>query len=185
MTRYVAFLRSINTPPRHVKMARLRGTFIRLGFEDVATYIASGNVIFDTGDPSELAVRIELALETDLGFEVPTFLRTRDETVAVAEREPFPRHDGEHEVSFLSAEPSTADARALEATASDSDLLAVIGREVYWCPRGPLRDSTHSEAHVARILGMATTRRSMRTVQGLARAHLNWQAPDPASDGTL
>ena len=57
MTRYVAFLRSINTPPRHVKMARLRGTFIRLGFENVATYIASGNVIFDTGDPSEPTTR--------------------------------------------------------------------------------------------------------------------------------
>lgn len=77
MTRYVAFLRSINTPPRHVKMARLQTVFNGLGFENVATFIASGNVIFDTDDPFDLVLRIEAALEADLGFEVPVFSTLR------------------------------------------------------------------------------------------------------------
>ena len=46
--RYVALLRAINTPPRHVKMPRLRAVFEDLGFENIATVIASGNVVFDT-----------------------------------------------------------------------------------------------------------------------------------------
>lgn len=181
MTRYVAFLRSINTPPRHVKMARLQTVFNGLGFENVATFIASGNVIFDTDDPFDLVLRIEAALEADLGFEVPVFLRTGAETIAVAECQPFPDHLGELEVSFLASKPSRAAARALEVTASGADLLAVIGREVFWGHTGPHEDSTHSEARVMRTLGMPTTRRSLRTVRGIARAHLNWQPATPTS----
>lgn len=171
MTRNVAFLRAINTPPRHVKMARLRAVFEALGFDDVVTFVASGNVIFTTDQPDPVA-SIETALEAELGFEVPTFLRTAGEVLEVVDRQPFPEEEGDVEVSFLAAEPDSETVRALEATASGSDRLAVIGRELYWWHTGPRNDSTHSEARVMRMLGMLTTQRSLRTVQRIANIHL-------------
>lgn len=174
MSRYVAFLRAINTPPRHVKMDRLRVVFQSLGFDDVATFIASGNVIFNTDDDADLGPRIEAALHAALGFEVPTFLRTAAEVIAVADRRPFPgaSDDGNVEVSFLVAAPPPEAARALEATASGSDRLAVIGRELFWWHIGPRGNSDHSDDRVVRMLRMATTQRSQRTVQRIADTYL-------------
>ena len=48
MTRCVAFLRAVNVGGRTVKMEALRAAFEALGFEPVQTFIASGNVIFET-----------------------------------------------------------------------------------------------------------------------------------------
>ncbi len=174
MTRYVAFLRAINTPPRHVKMERLRAVFESLGFDNVATFIASGNVIFDTDDDADLGPRIETALQAALGFEVPTFLRTAAEVISVADRDPFPTagDEGRVEVSFLAAAPAPQAARALEATASGSDRLAVIGRELFWWHIGPRGDSDHSEDRVVRMLGVLTTQRSLQTVQRIADTYL-------------
>lgn len=178
MTRYVAFLRSINTPPRHVKMDQLRAVFESLRFDNVATVIASGNVVFETDDPVDLVPRIEAALEAALEFDVPTFLRTGTEVREVANSQPFPEGADEVEVSFLATEPDPEAVRALEDTASGADRLVVIGREVYWSHVGPLSDSTHSEARVVRILSMPTTRRSMRTVRRIAHDHLEWRPDD-------
>jgi uncharacterized protein (DUF1697 family) len=172
MARYVAFLRAINTPPRHVKMDRLRATFEDLGLQNVATFIASGNVIFDTDRRQGLAGRIEAALHHDLGFEVPVYLRTRDEVIAVADCRPFGDRSGQAEVSFLPAAPDPAAVESLLATAGDDDRLAVIGREVYWHHPGHRSESTHSEATVVRILRMPTTRRSSRTVARIANEYL-------------
>lgn len=166
MTRYVALLRAINTAPRFVKMARLREVFEGLGFGEVSTFIASGNVIFTSDDPDPVP-RIEAALAEALGFEVPVFLRTDREIAAVAAGAPF-EEGGEIEVSFLPSRPDPAAARALESGAGGADRLAVVDREVYWLRLGTRAESTHAETEVVRLLGMPTTRRSLRTVQGIA-----------------
>lgn len=152
-------------------MDRLRATFESLGFDNVMTFIASGNVIFSADDGRELAASIEGALQEQLGFEVPTYLRTDTEVIQVADSKPF-RNMDHVEVSFLPAEPDPEAARALEATASGSDHLAVIGRQVYWGHPEQRSDSDHSEADVVRILGMATTQRSLRTVRRIADTFL-------------
>ncbi|MFQ5516324.1 MAG: DUF1697 domain-containing protein [Acidimicrobiia bacterium] len=166
MARFVAFLRAINTPPRHVKMERLRAVFESLEFDHVVTVIASGNVVFDTNDVP-IGAKIETALHAELGFDVPTFLRRAADVIAIPQACPFP-DGGDVEVSFLAEEPDAGEARALEATASGSDRLAVVGRELFWSHAAPRRDSSHSEARVVRLLGMATTRRSLRTVRRIA-----------------
>ena len=48
MPKFVAFLRAINVGGHLVKMDELRGLFEALGFSNVETFIASGNVIFDS-----------------------------------------------------------------------------------------------------------------------------------------
>ncbi len=171
MPRYVAFLRAINLPGRNVKMDRLRSTFVSLGLDNVDTFIASGNVIFDS-DGEDLTGEIEAALEANVGFPIVVYLRTADEVIAVADSHPFGDADGEMEVSFLPAEPDPEEVGELIGTATGSDRLAVVSREVYWLHSGPRAESDHREATVVKILGMPTTQRSARTVQRIADKYL-------------
>jgi len=83
-TRYIAFLRAVNVGGRSMKMADLRVCLEDLGLRDVGTVIQSGNAYFDAGRGSRAALvaRIEVAIGSRFGFEVPTILRTCDEVEA-------------------------------------------------------------------------------------------------------
>src|SRR5690348_16811680 len=112
MPRFVAFLRAVNLGGRTVKMDRLRGLFEELGFSNVKTFIASGNVIFESRSRSggKLEGAIEKHLKDALGFEVATFVRSAEEIVAVESYKPFSESDlsaPEHSVyvAFLREEP--------------------------------------------------------------------------------
>src|ERR1700690_628604 len=89
MPRYVALLRGINLGGHTVKMARLKELFEELGFKKVETFIASGNVIFESASKSAPALEKKIAahLEKSLGFPAMTFLRTDEELAAVLEHE--------------------------------------------------------------------------------------------------
>jgi len=84
----VAFLRAINTPGRNVKMDRIRTAVESAGHDNVDTFIASGNVIFDADGGVDVG-EIEAALEAEVGFAIPVYLRNAAEVIAVADAEPF------------------------------------------------------------------------------------------------
>jgi uncharacterized protein (DUF1697 family) len=89
--RYIAFLRAINVGSHIVKMDRLKQIFEKLKFKNVTTFIASGNLIFETAqaDPAALERKIEVALEKELGYRVDTFVRRPDQLLAIVEAHPF------------------------------------------------------------------------------------------------
>lgn len=89
MTRHVAWLRGVNLGKRQVKSADLKAAFEAMGFANVKTLLASGNVLFDA-DPGDVdQKRIEAALEQRFGFEIGTVLRTQDELRALIALDPF------------------------------------------------------------------------------------------------
>jgi len=92
---WIAMLRGINVGGHTVKMERLRQLFAELGFEDVRTYIQSGNVFFESpeGDRAALAQRIEQHLRRALGYDVPVCLRTVAELEAILALDPFEDRD--------------------------------------------------------------------------------------------
>lgn len=78
-SRYVALLRGVNVGGKGiVSMAALAATFRRLGYEDVRTYINSGNVLFSAPPTTEqrLSGRIEAAITEDTGLEVHVVVLT-------------------------------------------------------------------------------------------------------------
>src|SRR6185437_15265010 len=91
MPKFIAFLRAINVGGHVVKMDQLRELFVSMGFANVETFIASGNVIFEakSKDANALQRRIEKHLHTTLGYEVATFIRTLAELDQVANQRPF------------------------------------------------------------------------------------------------
>jgi uncharacterized protein (DUF1697 family) len=176
MERYVAFLRGMNLGGRRIKNDELRAEFEQLGFADVATFRASGNVIF-TGDgkASALAERIEVGLGEALGYEVPVFLRTGAEVAAIASHQPFAAKlvaasKGKLQVSLLLEKPTAAARGEVLALAGDEDLLAIEGRELYWLPSGGTIDSELDLKAIAAALGPATMR-TMGTIEQIAARH--------------
>ena len=90
MTVRVGFLRAVNLGKRKVEMARLKAVAEGLGYDDVWTYINSGNVVFDTsGSRAAVEKAMEKALEDEFGFECTTFVRTAAELEKTLAATPF------------------------------------------------------------------------------------------------
>jgi len=173
--RLIAFLRAINVGGRHaVTMGELRRIFEALGFKDVETFIASGNVVFTSRAAPSPAMqrRIEDRLRTKLGYEVSTFIRTEAEVAAVSRYQPFEdlrmRTAGSLNVGFLAEPLSPAAVRALMALKSDIDDFHLNGREVYWICKKRQGESKMSNAVLEKALNVRSTFRGVKTVSRLA-----------------
>lgn len=172
--RYVAFLRAINVGGHVVKMDQLRQLFESLGFSGVETFIASGNVVFDTASKNAKALekRIETRLHEALGYEVVTFLRTEAELAEMASYQPFGQPDLEAAVAlnvvFLGDRLNQASTQKLMALKSDMDDFNVNGREIYWLSRTRQSDSPISNAVLTKVLGIQSTIRGVNTVKRMA-----------------
>lgn len=171
MQRYIAFLRAINVGGHQVKMDRLRALFEEMGFENVATFIASGNVIFDAnGKPDALEKKIEAHLKEALGYEVATFLRTPKELAALAPLRPYDDEEAAHGlyVGFLKEAPSAEATEKLMSLRGETVDFAVLGREVWWLSRISMADSRISNGTLEKALRMPATFRNVTTVRKLA-----------------
>lgn len=175
MPRFVAFLRAINVGGHIVKMEQLRRSFEVLGLTGVETFIASGNVIFDGGRHGEetLRKRIERRLEEDLGYAVPTFLRSEAQLQRIAEFEPFAPSkfrtpESRLFIAFLAAELRADAEQALLQLATATDEFRVHGRDVYWLCHVRSTESEFSGAKLEKAVRAATTLRNINTVKRLA-----------------
>lgn len=136
--RHIALLRSINVGgTKKVPMAELRSLCTRLGWGEVRTYIASGNVIFTPPEGVEreaLSTSLEAAMRAHFGFEVPVIIRTASALRAAREANPFAAEPFEEKllhVAFLDREPSAERVAALDPDRSPPDRFVVKGDLVY------------------------------------------------------
>jgi uncharacterized protein (DUF1697 family) len=174
MPKYVALLRAINVGGHTVKMDHLRKLFEAVGLANVETFIASGNVIFDSKSKDTLALerKIEKHLQETLGYEVKTFVRAISDLAAVANYKPFSDSElNTHAlyIGFIAESPTAAAKQKLLSFISEVDDLHVYGREVYWlCRTTRMSDSSFSGALAEKSLGMRVTFRNSTTVKKLA-----------------
>jgi uncharacterized protein (DUF1697 family) len=175
--RYIAFLRAVNVGGRVVKMDALRRNFEALGFSNVETFIASGNVIFEAAerDAPALEARIAKELKGELGYEVAVFLRTDAELAVLVKYQPFDKLAVERaaafNVAFLAVPPGDAAKKRLTALKTEIDDFRVHACEVYWLCRKKQSESTFSNAALENAVGMKSTLRGMNTVRKLAEKY--------------
>jgi uncharacterized protein (DUF1697 family) len=176
---HAAFLRGMNLGGRRITNDDLRAQFEELGFESVATFRASGNVVFEAAGVSEakLRKRIEEGLEDGLGYAVPTFIRSARELREIEASEPFAPSDvksskGKLQVALLAAAPSRAAPKKALGLATDDDRLAFGKRELYWLPSGGVSDSELDVRALERLTG-AWTMRTMGTIEQIAAKFLS------------
>jgi uncharacterized protein (DUF1697 family) len=154
-------------------MEDLRALFKSMKFKSVETFIASGNVIFETElSATEVGPKIEECLRKALGYEVATFLRSDTEVAEIAYYMPFSEPDiasaATFCVGFLAAPLSAGAARRAMGFKTPDDDFHVHGRELYWISRLRQSDSTFSNSAFEKALGIRATFRGMNTVRKLA-----------------
>lgn len=156
-------------------MMHLRELFEELGFSNVATLIASGNVIFESAvnDVALLAPQIEGHLKQALGYRVPTFIRSAKEIAAIAKYQPFPLEpdSDSHTLSVMfMAESLPKDVQQSFLTFRTSiDEFHIHQREIYWLCRKKTSESLVDWKLLGKTIAMPTvTVRNITTVRKLA-----------------
>ena len=172
MSTYVALLRGINLAGRNkVPMPALRTLVEGLGYNDVSTYIQSGNLVVATSDSaSVVGDKVTKAIAKEFGFDVPVLVRTRAQMKKVVEANPFAgkaKDDGDLHVVFLATKPAAGKVKALTGADWGDDEVAVKGKEAYLhLPNGYGRANLNSMV-VEKKLGVAATARNWRTTTKL------------------
>lgn len=174
MTRYVALLRGVNVGGITIRSAELRDAFELLGFDDVRTVLASGNVVFtatDAAASAELKGRIEQALRDRFGYDAWIVLVTADELERVVEAFPFDASDTDRQPWVVFSSDGGVIDELLTAAAdvdSDADPVARGDGVVYWNPvKGTTTDTPFAKLLAKPRYKPTTTNRNLRTLQKL------------------
>ncbi len=179
MPSYIAFLRGINLGKRRVTMARLTAVFEEIGHSSVKSFIASGNILFDTParNTSVLEKKAGEQLQSALGYEVDVFIRPASAVAHIARTRHFADDDAPGvtvHVAFLHEPLPDASAARLVAVRTRIDEFKVDPHEFYWLCRTHSSDSevwTLPEIKALRL--PSSTMRNLKTIRKLAAQHLS------------
>jgi uncharacterized protein (DUF1697 family) len=173
MSRCIAFLRAVNVGGHLVKMDALRAALEALGLTGVQTFIASGNVIFETRarDLAALERKIEAHLQGVFGFEIHTFIRTEAELAALVAHPAFGPTAidaaNTHVIGFLANAPNAQARDLIAGFGNDADQFHFHERELYWLSTHKQSEATFSNAAFEKALKMRTTFRGISTLRKL------------------
>jgi uncharacterized protein (DUF1697 family) len=174
MAIYISMLRGINVGGhKKIKMDRLRQSFEALGFDQVKTYIQSGNVVFKGAKLSTAALsrKIEDKILSDFGFSVSVLTRTADEMRQTIEANPFLQQrgidPGKLHVTFLSEAPLPAALKKLADLTTAPNQFHCLGRDIYFYLPNGVAESVLMKSPVDRMLAVVITTRNWRTVSTL------------------
>jgi uncharacterized protein (DUF1697 family) len=172
MTRVAALLQGVNLAgKRRVSMPELREHLAALGYEDVATHLASGNVVLRCAvQPAELERDLTQQISDWTGVDVPVLVRTHRELSRVVKRNPLAmivNDPSRYLVAFLSERPGRKALAELEAAVAGGERVELHGRELYsWYPDGAGRSKLAAMLN-AKKLGVVVTARNWNTVTKL------------------
>jgi len=172
MGRMVALLRAVNVGGRKLPMAGLRALCAELGWEDVATYIQSGNVVFTgSGETGAIEAGLEKAIEGAFGLAVPVIVRTAAEWTKLAACNPFAKvaRDEPNRLQLLvSKRPPNADAaeQLMARARAGESVEAACGALWFHFPAG-VGASKLTPALIDKACGSPSTGRNYRTVMKL------------------
>jgi uncharacterized protein (DUF1697 family) len=167
--RQIVFLRGINLgPTNRVPMPALRELLGERGFEDVRTYVQSGNIVLESElSPKRLTANFKRAIAEGFGLDIDVLVRTRDELADVVTRNPLGEvavNPKRYQVTFLADELDDDEVEKLAALAAEAERVEVIGREVYaWHPDGVARSKLWARLG-GKGLGVSATSRNWSTV---------------------
>lgn len=175
MPTYVAMLRGINVLGRkRVEMARLRKMFEAMGFEQVRTYIQSGNVVFRAARSSPLALsrKIEDRMMKEFGFSALVMTRTAKELGQAIEGNPFVK-EGRSEpskvfIGFMAQTPEGDAIEKLRARATKAERMHCGDKEIYvYYVDGMGKAKVLTHGVLEKALAVRVTMRNWNTVSKL------------------
>ncbi|HVE60043.1 MAG TPA: DUF1697 domain-containing protein [Pyrinomonadaceae bacterium] len=168
--KYVAFLRGINVGGKNkVKMETLREVCASIGFENVKTYINSGNVIFETAKNNnrKLAEKLEKAIEKEFALKIKVMVRSIAEIEEIVKNNPFDgqfENDKDLHVFFLDEELPAEKREQLLSNNNENEQYSVQNREIFCLLRISVLDSLMGKDYIGKKLKVSATARNWRTV---------------------
>ena len=172
MTRLVALLRAVNVGRRKLPMAELRETCAELGWDQVSTYIQSGNVLFSAkGRSAALEAELERAIGHRFALEVPIMVRTAAAWSDLRSKNPFPdvaREAPNRLMLLVSKSPPLAGAEAaIMARAAPGEQVRRAGDAIWIHYADGVGRSRLTPSFIDRAIGSAATARNYRSVSKL------------------
>jgi len=171
---YISLLRGINIGAhKRMKMEKLRASCQALRFEQIASYIQSGNLVFNAGklSPDAVSKKIERQIEADFGFHADVITRTADELKKIIRTNPLLKEPGvdasKLHVVFLSRTPSAESIHKLESVTLAPDRVRVSRKEIYFYFPNGVSGSSLWKHNLDRVIGVTGTMRNWNTVNNL------------------
>ncbi|WP_338814806.1 DUF1697 domain-containing protein [Bernardetia sp. Wsw4-3y2] len=179
MQKYISILRGINVGgKRKILMSDLKELYQSLGFENVQTYIQSGNVIFNSSlDKNEISIQIEKAVFEKYGFEVPVIIRTKEELQNIQSSNPFieSKENRNKEkiinnlhLTFLEEVPTTQNIeKTKEIEAKTDDKFEIVENNIFIFCEGKYHTSKLTNNFFEKKLKTKATTRNWKTIEKL------------------
>lgn len=173
MTTYISILRGINVSGQKlIKMDALRRSYENMGFQQVTTYVQSGNVIFTANetDVNTLEQKISQQIEKDFGYKVPVIVLTFNKLKQIIGNNPFLKDLNKDQaylyVTFLSSKPDHYDKKIIEDKKQQEEEIRFSDNAVYlYCPNGYGRTKLNNNFLEAKLKVGATTRNWKTTME--------------------
>ena len=179
MKKYIALLRGINVSgQKKIKMTELKSLFEKMDFQNVGTYIQSGNIIFSSKEISakSLESKISLGIKKKFGFDVQTIIITPKEINDVLKNNPFIRQKKNIErlyVTFLSDQPSKESIQKLNLNDFSPEEYHIVGNQIYLhLPNGAGKAKLNNNFFENKLNIKASTRnwKTVKTLSELANS---------------
>lgn len=174
MAKYIAFLRAINVSgSRIIKMELLRTTIESMGFKNIATYIQSGNLYFETSATKNetLARKIEKHLLTELNFQVEVIVRSIKELIAIDAQDPYKHIEVDKTIgvytNFLSSMPTQEQVDLLYTYNNNIEECKIIGQELHYICYKNKGKAKMTNKLIESKLKVYATSRNRNTIQKL------------------
>lgn len=171
MTRYAAFLRGVNVGGVNLKMADVAAALTDAGFDNVATLLATGNIVLDSGgSATTVRTKAEAALRDTFGYEAWVLVYDLEQVRAIASGYPFePEVEGRQSYVTFVSEPAILDELA-ELSAGPDEKIARGDGVIYWqVPKGSTLDSTIGKTMGSKRYKSSTTTRNLRTLMKVVK----------------
>ena len=178
-TKFIGLLRGINVGGHNkIPMVELRSLCTEMGWDEVRTYIQSGNIVFASDDSAKsLEKALEQSIERRFDLKIPVIIRRANDWLAYVERNPFPEI-GKTDPNLLAlglakATPKASALKDLRERAVNGEQLAQT-RDALWVhfPQGVARSKLTPDL-MTRLIGSPVTMRNWRTVLKLRDMHEN------------
>lgn len=158
-------LRGINVSGHNmISMPDLKKLYESLSFQNVVTYVQSGNVIFDSPikDIPKLASQIESQIKKVFNYSVPVVIRNKDDLHRIISGNPFIKRKEDPaklHVTFLPASPASVDINKLTLPPNETDEFIIKDKEIFiFCPNGYGRTKLNNNFFEKKLNLSATTR---------------------------
>lgn len=176
MATYISILRGINVSGQKlIKMDALRKAYEESGFSSVATYVQSGNIVFqsDSTNTKKLEQQVTALIKTGFGFDVPVIVLSIEKLKQLIDNNPFLKEPDKKQdyfhLTFLSEKPEKYDRSIIEVKKQEGEEIACSDEVIYlYCPNGYGKTKLTNNFLEAKLKVNATTR-NWKTANELLR----------------